>query len=185
MSQQDRDIVCLRRVHGGDESALQELYDRYCPLLYPVALRILRSSADAEDAVQQAWLQVWKSAGSYDPRRGVVAAWLLTVARTRALDLYRSLASRRRAEGRDEAAPQVAPADPAADAAQGQVGARVRRALGTLTAEQRRVLEIAYFEGLSQSEVAARIGAPLGTVKSWTRQGLMRLKELLPEEEWA
>ena len=81
MSQQEHDAQCLRRLSGGDQSALEELYDRYCPLLYPVTLRILRSPADAEDAVQQAWLQVWKSAGMYDSRRGTVAAWLLTMAR--------------------------------------------------------------------------------------------------------
>ena len=185
MSQQDADLQCLRRMSGGDSTALAELYDRYGSLVYSVALRILRSSADAEDAVQQAWVQVWKSAGSYDARRGTVAAWVLTVARTRALDLYRSLGSRRRAETRIEAAPQAAPPDPASDTALGQLGARVRDALGSLAPQQRQVLEIAYFEGLSQSQIAERLNAPLGTVKSWTRQGLMRLKELLPREEWA
>ena len=77
------------------------------------------------------------------------------------------------------------PADPASDTVLGQIGARVREALGALAPQQRQVLEIAYFEGLSQSEIAERLQAPLGTVKSWTRQGLMRLKELLPQEEWA
>jgi len=184
MSPQESDLQCLRRLSGGDQSALAELYDRYCPLLYPVALRILRSPADAEDAVQQAWMQVWRSAGSYDPRRGTVAAWLLTMARTRALDLYRSLAARRRAETAADPEPASPPPDPMADAVQVQLGQRVRQALESLTHQQRQALEVAYFEGLSQSEVAQRLGAPLGTVKSWTRQGLMRLKELLPEGEW-
>ena len=184
MSSQERDADCLRRMGAGDESALAELYDRYCPLLYPVALRILRRAADAEDAVQHAWLQAWKSAGSYDPRRGTVAAWLLTMTRTRALDLHRSLASRHRAETRDEAVAGAAPPDPSSETAHRQLSARVRKALESLAPRQREVLEIAYFEGLSQSEVAARLGAPLGTVKSWMRQGLMRLKELLPREEW-
>ncbi len=181
---QERDLDCVRRVEGGDSRALEELYDRYCPLLYPVALRILRSTADAEEAVQQAWLQAWKSAGRYDDRRGTVAAWLLTLTRSRALDLYRSLSSRRRAESQSETPPEAAPGDPATETVQGQLGARVRQALAKLPAQQRQVLEIAYFEGLSQSEVAARLSAPLGTVKSWTRQGLMRLRELLPQEEW-
>src|SRR4030095_14575214 len=105
MSQQEDDRVCLRRVSEGDTNALAELYDRYGSLAYSVALRILRSSADAEDAVQQAWVQVWKSARTYDPKRGSVAAWILTVGRSRALDLYRSLGSRRRAETHVEAAP--------------------------------------------------------------------------------
>jgi RNA polymerase sigma-70 factor (ECF subfamily) len=185
MSRQEDDLRCLRRVSGGDASALAELYDRYGSLTYGVALRILRGSADAEDAVQQAWVQIWKSAGSYDPRRGNVAAWIVTVGRTRALDLYRSLGSRRRAETNVEAAPPATPADPASDTALVQLGARVREALDALAPQQRQVLEIAYFEGLSQSQIAERLKAPLGTVKSWTRQGLMRLKELLPQGEWA
>jgi RNA polymerase sigma-70 factor (ECF subfamily) len=185
MSQQEDDLVCLRRMGGGDSRALAELYDRYGTLVYSVALRILRSSADAEDAVQQAWVQVWKSAPSYDSKRGSVAAWIITIGRSRALDLYRSLGSRRRAETHDDAAPTATPEDPVTGAALGQLGARVRDALGALAPQQRQVLEIAYFEGLSQSQIAERLKAPLGTVKSWTRQGLTRLKELLQKEEWA
>jgi RNA polymerase sigma-70 factor (ECF subfamily) len=185
VSEQDRDYQCVLKLRGGDSSALEDLYDRYTPLLYSVALRILRSASDAEDAVAQAWVQVWKSADRYEPRRGPVAAWLLTVTRTRALDLYRSLSSRKRAEGKVDPEPVNAPPDPAGSATRVQVGERVRMALGSLPIQQRQVLEIAYFEGLSQSEIATRLGAPLGTVKSWTRQGLTRLRELLPEEEWA
>ena len=185
MSEQDRDYLCILKLRGGDSSALEDLYDRYTPLLYSVAMRILRSASDAEEAVQQAWVQVWKSAERYEPRRGPVAAWLLTVTRTRALDLYRSLSSRKRAEGQVDPEPVNAAADPAGAATRGQLSERVRKALGSLPIQQRQVLEIAYFEGLSQSEIATRLGAPLGTVKSWTRQGLMRLRELLPEEEWA
>jgi len=182
---QERDVQCLARIKAGDQGALDELYDRYCPLLYPLALRILRSAADAEDAVQQAWVQVWRSAGSYDTRRGTVAAWLLTVTRSRALDLYRSLSSRRRAETAVDPTPSTPPEDPSRSAVRGQLSARVRQALESLQPQVRQVLEIAYFEGLSQSEIAERLNAPLGTVKSWTRQGLVRLRELLPREEWA
>ena len=185
MSQQDHDYQCVLKLRSGDPGALEDLYDRYTPLLYSVAMRILRSATDAEDAVQQAWVQVWKSAGRYEPKRGPVAAWLLTVTRTRALDLYRSLSSRKRAEGQVDPEPVNAPADPLGSATQGQLSERVRTALGSLPIQQRQVIEIAYFEGLSQTEVATRLGAPLGTVKSWTRQGLIRLRELLPEEEWA
>ena len=184
MSTQERDLECIRGLGAGDSSALEELYDRFTPLLYPVALRILRSAQDAEDVVQQAWLQAWKSAASYDPRRGTVAAWLLTLTRSRALDRYRSLSSRRRAETQVDPEPTAVPAEPSASAAHVQMSERVRQALDTLQPQQRQVLEIAYFEGLSQSEVAEKLGAPLGTVKSWTRQGLMRLRELLPKEEW-
>jgi RNA polymerase sigma-70 factor (ECF subfamily) len=184
MSLQPRDLECVRRLEAGDASALEELYDRYTPLLYPVALRILKSAAEAEDVVQQAWVQAWQGAAGYDPRRGTVAAWLLTLTRSRALDRYRSLSSRRRAETREDVIPPSAVPDPTATAAQVELSERVRKALASLQPQQRQVLEIAYFQGLSQSEIAEQLGAPLGTVKSWTRQGLMRLRELLPSEEW-
>lgn len=184
LTDQERDLRCLERVQAGESRALAELYDRYTPLLYPMALRILRSTADAEDALQEAWLQVWKRSRSYDSGRGTVAAWLLTVARTRALDRYRSMASRGKAEAQVKPESPASP-DPSASAAQGELSGRVREALAKLQPQQREVLEIAYFQGLSQSEIAERLNAPLGTVKSWTRQGLMRLRELLPQEEWA
>ena len=184
LSQQALDLQCLQRAQAGDTRSLSELYDRYTPLLYPVALRILRSSADAEDAVQDAWLQVWKRSASYDPRRGTVAAWLITVIRTRALDRYRSMASRNRAESKVDPEPVTPPEDPTKSAVHVQLSARVREALAQLTPQQRECIEIAYFEGLSQSEIAERLQAPLGTVKSWTRQGLMRLREMMPQEEW-
>lgn len=186
MSAPPDDATLLARVQAGDEPALAALYDRWTPLLYPIALRILRRPADAEDAVQDVWLQVWRRAATWDAGRGSVGAWLVMTTRSRALDRFRSLASRARAETRPEAEAPVAPApDPAAGAAVSQLGERVRAALAQLPAPQRQVLEIAYFEGLSQSEIAGRIGAPLGTVKSWTRQGLTRLRELVPQEEWA
>jgi RNA polymerase sigma-70 factor, ECF subfamily len=187
MSEQERDLQCILRLQTGDQRALGELYDRYTPLLYPVALRILRSPTDAEDVLQEAWLQVWKNVVTYDPRRGNVAAWLLTVARSRALDRYRSLSSRKRAEKEEnvETTQPPPPPDPSALSVHGEMHDRVQHALGSLHPKQREVLEIAYFEGLSQSEIAERVGAPLGTVKSWTRQGLLRLRELLPKEDWA
>lgn len=186
MSTQQADLALLERVQAGDEQALAEMYDRFTPMLYPVALRILRRAADAEDAVQDVWMQVWRRSTTYDSKRGAVAAWLLTVVRTRALDRYRSLASRTRAEGRVDPQDQVTPpVDPTAAAVSGQVGVRVRDALSQLEPQQRQVLEIAYFEGLSQTEIAERLKAPLGTVKSWTRQGLTRLRDLVPQEEWA
>jgi len=183
LTDQERDQRCIERVQAGDSLALAELYDRYTPLLYPVVVRILRSPADAEDVLQEAWVQVWKRSASFDPRRGTVAAWLLTVARTRALDRYRSMASRGRAESRADREPP-APSEPSASAARGELRGRVQEALAKLQPQQREVLEIAYFQGLSQSEIAVRLNAPLGTVKSWTRQGLLRLRELLPQEEW-
>ncbi len=184
MTQQEQDVQTLKRAQTGEARALAELYDRHTPLLYPVALRILRTAADAEDAIQDTWLQVWRRAAAYDSRRGAVAAWLLTVVRTRSLDRYRSRASRSRAESHVDPEPVQRPADLPASAVRSQLGAKAREALATLAPQQRQAIEIAYFEGLAQSEVAARLKAPLGTVKSWTRQGLSRLRELLPQGDW-
>ncbi len=186
MSESDRDIACITRIRAGDSGALAELYDRHGGLLYSVILKILGRAADAEDVLQEAWFQVWKQAASYDRSRGPVVAWLVTLARSRAIDRYRSAAARQRMEKAVEADPEVATLPgPAATAEQDQLHERVSTALESLTPEQRQVLQLAYFGGLSQSEVATRIGAPLGTVKSWTRQGLLKLRELLPQQEWA
>jgi RNA polymerase sigma-70 factor (ECF subfamily) len=185
MTRQEQDVANIRRLIAGDSRGLEELYDRYTPLIYPVMLRILRSRADAEDALQETWVKVWRTASTYDGRRGPVAAWLLTVARTRALDRYRSSASRKRAEAQAETVLPPPAEDPSSRPARNEIGQRVRIALGSLEPQHRRVLESAYFDGLSQMEIAARLGAPLGTVKSWTRQALTRLRELLPHEEWA
>ena len=184
MSQQPLDLECMERLKSGDPRALRELYDRYTSLLYPVALRVVGNQTDAEDAVQRCWVQAWQTAASYDPQRGPVAAWLLTMVRSRALDLARSTVSRRRAEDAAEQEPQDSPPDPSDSAERHALRESIARAMRELSTDQRQVLEIAYFEGLSQSEVATRLGAPLGTVKSWTRQGLERLRELLPKQEW-
>ena len=184
MTDQERDSECLKNVRAGEARALAELYDRYTPLLYSMALRILKTPADAEDAVQDAWVQIWKRAANYDSKRGSVAAWILTVSRTRALDRLRSMTSRGRAESRVDPEPLARPVDPPASTALGQLSERVRKVLGELAPRQRQVLEVAYFEGLSQSEIAQRLGEPLGTVKSWTRQGLMQMRERFPREDW-
>jgi RNA polymerase sigma-70 factor (ECF subfamily) len=183
MTGQELDLRCIGRLAAGDEGAIAELYDRHAPMLYSLICRIIRVTAEAEDVLQEAWVQVWKRASSYDVSRGTVAAWLLTIARSRAIDRARSLRSRLQAESRSELEPPAAaPALPVADAARRQLEDRVRAALASLSPDQREVLELAYFGGLSQSEIAARCGAPLGTVKSWTRQGLRRLRELVPSE---
>lgn len=183
MSENERDRHCLERLRARDAAALAELYDRHTPLLYAVIFRIVGRAAEAEEVLQETWLQVWRSAESWDERRGAVAAWLLTVARSRAIDRQRGMAARRRMEAKVEAEAPAPPAGgPAEDAEQRHTAARIRAALDTLGPEQRQVLELAYFGGLSQSEIAARLGSPLGTVKSWTRQGLLKLREQLPAE---
>lgn len=173
----------MARLQSGDERALDGLYDRHADLMYSVIYRILKSAGPAEEVLQEAWLQAWRRAGSYDSARGTVGAWLVTLARSRAIDRLRSEGSRRRVESEASLDPPEPMADAAAEAMQRQRSERVLTALGTLEPHHRQVLELAYYAGLSQTEIAGRLGAPLGTVKSWTRQALSRLGELVPREE--
>lgn len=183
MSDQDQDRSCMERVRAGDTRALEELYDRHSGLLYSAALRIVARAADAEEVLQEAWLQAWNRADSYDAGRGAVVAWLLTLVRSRSIDRLRTRASRQRVEQAvADDPPSRAVEEPPARVAHRQLHERVTAALAALAPQQRQVLELAYFGGLSQSEIASRLGAPLGTVKSWARQGLLRLRELVPEE---
>jgi len=183
----DRDDRCIERMAAGDSSALAELYDRYSDLLYSLARRIVGGAGDAEEALQDTWMQAWRTASSYDSSRGAVAAWLVTIVRSRALDRVRSLGSRRRAEtaAAEEAATEPPPPvpDPATGYARRMLGKDVAAAMTALAPQQREVVELAYFEGLSQTEIAERMRAPLGTVKSWTRQALLKLRERVPVEE--
>jgi len=189
MSDPERDRRCIDRMAAGDTAALEELYDRYGDLLYSLALRIVGSSPDAEEVLQDTWVQAWRNAGNYDAARGAVGAWLVTIARSRALDRVRSKGSRRRAEtaAADEAAahPRPGAPDPTAGAAQSSLRANVAAAMAALRLSSGPLVELAYFEGLSQSEISERLGAPLGTVKSWTRQALLRLRERVPAGELA
>ncbi len=181
--QRAADIRMLASVANGDREALGALYDRFTPLLFPVALRIAGGHADAEDVMQEVWVQVWRRASSFDAARGSVPAWLMTITRSRALDHIRSRSARAKREETAEPPKQHAP-DPAESAESRNVRAKLRAAFAELGPERTQVLELAYWEGLSQSEIAERTGSPLGTVKSWTRQGLERMRKLLPDGEW-
>lgn len=184
MNQPDRDRSALERMVAGDTRALEELYDRHGDLLYSLVRRILSRAEDAEDAIQEIWLQAWRGARTYDPKRGTVCGWLVSIARSRAIDRLRSEGSRKRAAvaaGVDAPDPPESPAESAVDR---QRREHVDHAMSQLDPQHREVLELAYFAGLSQSEISERLGAPLGTVKSWTRQALSRLEKLVPREEW-
>ena len=165
----------------GDESALGRIYDRYRLILFGLLVRILHSREEAEDVLQEVFLQVWRRAGDFDEARGRAFTWLVTVARSRAIDRLRALGSRARLAEAVPAAEQIG--DAAQEAFQSEQAEVVRHALAQIPTDQRQALLLAYFEGLTQMEIAARLGAPLGTVKTRMRAGMMKLRELLHEQK--
>jgi RNA polymerase sigma-70 factor (ECF subfamily) len=167
---------------GGSERALAEVYDRFGGVAYGVALRILRDPALAQDAVQDAFLAAWRTAASFDPSRGTASTWLLTLVHRRAVDLVRR-EERRRADVLDESTP-VASGDSTDEAAEVRAERRrVQAALTRLPPDQREALELAYYGGLSQSQLAERLGIPLGTIKSRMFAALATLRDLLQDDE--
>lgn len=181
------DYRLLLRVAEEDERALGELYDRFGAAMYSLAMAVVGNSADAEEVVADAFAQVWRTAGRYDPARGSVGAWLSTITRTRGLDLLRSRKRRLRAlersaaTDRDGLALEIsAPSDaPDRQAEHSDDQRLVGRSLADLPEAQRRVIELAYFRGLSQSEIAAELKQPLGTVKTRMRSGMEKLRKAL------
>ena len=175
----DNDL--LKGIARGDEGALADCYDRYRLILFSLIFRILHDRPEAEDCLQEVFVQVWRRAGDFDETRGRAFTWLVTIARSRALDRLRASASRSRIAAEAEAALGENSGDASAEALRAATGKVVRQALSELPDDQRRALFMAYFEGLTQTEIAARLGAPLGTVKTRMRTGLNKLRELLRE----
>jgi RNA polymerase sigma-70 factor (ECF subfamily) len=173
------DATLMQQLLRRDVSAFEELYERHSRIVYSLVLRILRQGSTAEEVVQDVFLQLWRNSSRYDTSRPFVP-WLLTLARNRALDHLRLKSERqRRREDQTEEFPQIATAAPEYEKAldEGRRAERVRALIGSLPAAQKKAIELAYFEGLSHSEIAAALNEPLGTVKSWIRNGLIRLKE--------
>ncbi len=180
----DRDLVA--RIAGGDERAVAALYDRYGAVLYAVAFRVVGQRADAEEVVLEAFAQAWREARRFEAARGSVAGWLTMIARSRALDLVRARARRDRltsaaATERPDGAPAMGTwqTDPRTAVDHDERRRHVQAALGHLSAPQRQAIELAFYEGLSQSEIAERLAEPLGTVKTRIRLGMQRLRESL------
>ena len=183
------DYVLVERMARRDERALGELYDRHGGLVYSFALAIVGERADADEVVADALAQAWRTAQDFDPGRGSVGAWLTTITRTRALDLLRARGRRARAltraaleDGEGLAAPIAAAGDaPDREVERQDTRRLVARSLAELSEPQRRIIELAYFGGLTQTEIAAELQEPLGTVKTRMRAGLEKLRSsLLP-----
>ena len=168
------------RLLEGHPEAVEILYDRYGALAYTLAHRILRDQQAAEDVVQDAFLSVWRNAATYSAARGSLRSWLCAIVRNRAIDRTRGRAGRSRLDGRLDVSCARSDTVDVCDQVIGTLeGERVRVSLSSLPAPQRQTLELAYFDGYTQSEIAQRMNVPLGTVKGRTRAGLMRLRNLL------
>jgi RNA polymerase sigma-70 factor, ECF subfamily len=173
------DIALLDRIVARDEPAVGELYDRHNRLLFGLILRILRDRSEAEEVLQEVFVLVWTRAETYNVTLGPPAAWLVRIARNRAIDRLRANTVRLRAV---ESAPTPdAPATPESSAALSEQQRAVRRALDTLPADQRVLIEHAYYLGLTQSELADRFELPLGTVKTRVRTGMLSLRQQLSQ----
>ena len=173
------DAALVQRLLQRDVNAFEELYDRHSRHVYALVLRILQQASTSEEVVQDVFLQLWRNAAQYDTTRGPFLPWLLTLARNRALDHLRlkSERQRRREDQTEEMPPVVSVPDYEGSLDEKRRANRVRELMASLNPQQKRAIELAYFEGLSHSEIASALKEPLGTVKSWIRNGLLRLKE--------
>jgi len=181
----ESDATLAERIASGDEAALRRLFDRLGGRVRAIGLRVLSRAAEADDVVQDTFLEVWREAGTFDPQRGSLVTWVTMIAHRRAVDRLRSRGTRPLGDSVEAAATIAAAGDPSESAVEAQDRERVLRALATLGAEQRAALELMYYGGLSQRETAAELGVALGTLKSRVRAGMARLAALLDDREAA
>lgn len=178
-AQQD-DAAILRQIVARDPHSMELLYDRYGGVAYALALRVLRDPGAAEDVVQEAFFNIWRQGTSYDTARGTVRTWLLTVVHHRAIDRVRSMRAKTRGDvAIDSVLFLQAKEDTWATVSAGLESERIRAAVATLPPEQRQVVEMAYFAGLTHVEIAERVGIPLGTVKGRMRLAVDKLRDAL------
>jgi RNA polymerase sigma-70 factor (ECF subfamily) len=174
--------VLMTRIAAGDEDALTQLYDSTSRMVYGLALRILGDSSVAEEVMMEVYLQVWRTVKTYDPGRGKVSSWLVSLTRSRSIDALRSRRARQTNfessidEISDPRDMRSGPERLSIETSQTHI---IQKAFAELPEDQRRAIELAYFSGLTHSEIAAHIGSPLGTVKTRIRLGMVRLRELL------
>jgi RNA polymerase sigma-70 factor, ECF subfamily len=180
LMQQTTDSALVERMKAGDESALSTLYDRYSAMLFGVLMRILKEREAAEEVLQDVFLQLWRNAAQFDANRGSLPAFLMVVCRNRAISRLRGRRDREVTEEKegDYANTFASAQNIEDDAARAELARTLKTALATLPAEQRQAVELAYFEGMTQSEIAARTGAPLGTVKTRVRTAMQSLRQL-------
>ena len=175
---EDRDL--LFRLSRQDPEALAELYDRCGSIVFRLILRIVRDQGVAEDLVQETFLRVWNRARSFDPERGSAVPWVLAVARNRAIDYVRAHGRQNnRTMDLDETVNPALFSDFPADTPNFDLARQVKRAFEQLSSYQREAIELAYFEGMTQMEIAARMGQPLGTVKTWMRRAFQQMRGVL------
>jgi RNA polymerase sigma-70 factor (ECF subfamily) len=177
------ELELLARIAKRERAAFEELYTRYSNILYATALKFLKQDADAQDVVQDVFIQIWDKAKLYDSAKGKPLTWALTLTRNRSIDRIRAI--QRRSRLRDDFEKETVADESAGvrEALSGvdasEKGQILRTAVNQLSPQQRRVIELAFFRGLTQSEIAEKLGEPLGTVKARARRGLMKLKEIL------
>jgi len=175
------DQALLERIAGRDAHALADLYDRFAPVALALAGRILGDRSEAEDVLQVVFTRVWQEAGRYDPAKGSAASWLLAWVRNGAIDRLRRREALHRATLHSvDHAPAAAREDEPSSMDASHEREKLARAVAELPADQRQVIELAYFEGLSQTQIAQRLGEPLGTVKTRARLGMIKLRQALP-----
>jgi RNA polymerase sigma-70 factor, ECF subfamily len=177
------ELDLLARVAKRERAAFEQLYDRYSNILYATAMKFLKEDADAQDVVQDVFIQIWDKAKLYDPAKGKPLTWALTLTRNRSIDRIRAIQRRTRLRDDFEKETVVDESAGVREALSGVDASEknqiLRQAVERLSAEQRNVIELAFFNGFTQSEIADRLGEPLGTVKARARRGLMKLKEIL------
>ena len=171
---QKDDAALIARIRAGDQSAMADLYDRYARVVYGVALRVLADTAAAEDVVQEVFLQLWRKPQAFDAERGRLAPWLAVISRNRAIDFLR----KRPLDDDIDEMPISTGVDLEDEAAQKLAIDKVRGVLGQLPQEQRKALEMAFFEGMTHTEIAGKTGEPLGTIKTRIRSGLLALRKV-------